>query len=70
MYEEELANLSMTPEKWEHLMSCVDGGEYDRISQDYNKRKDGLFQCSAKWGFCQNQRNGKCVYSGACEFKS
>ena len=70
MYEDEIANLSMTDEKWEHLMDCLPESEYNRISQDYIKRKNSLSHCSAKWGICQNYRDSHCMYSGDCKYKA
>lgn len=70
MYEDEIASLSMTPEKWEHLMSLLDEQEYVKISQEYDKRKNSLSHCSARWGLCQNYRDGHCSYSGECRHKA
>ena len=70
MYEKELKNLKMTPEKWFDLNLVLPSSEYRRIVMDYQEREfRNLPLCNSIFGVCRYFTNGRCNCKNKCRLK-
>lgn len=68
-----IEKLTMKPADWSKLSAEVDGNEYSKIVNDYNKRYEEskpTYVCNTLFGTCRYCGFGfKCGYKGACNHK-
>ena len=70
MYEKELKNLTMTPEKWIQLDRLLSNEEYRAIVMDYQKREwNNLPRCNSLFGVCRYYCQGRCGNKARCRNK-
>ena len=68
--QEKLETLSMTPDDWSKLNSCIDPTHYKTIVNVYQEREcAGLPRCVAIFGLCRHYASGKCTSKFGCPAK-
>ena len=67
-FDENIKNLTMTPDMWYELSNRVSSDEYRKIVMEYQEREfNRLPTCNTIFGLCRNFAGGKCTAKKSCK---